>query len=125
MKIYIPILKQEIKEGQIHSSEVTVPFEIDTSVYSEERWEQNFPALAAHEGLFEYIGRIQENSLTARVKVASMLKAIYCLIECAETPTYKDFAQMFNLAVPEYTERLISTLKDAFSLILNGSTTKN
>lgn len=125
MRIDIPVLKQNISNGEIRSQEINVPFEIDTSVYSEERWEQNFPALAAREGLFEYISRIKENALTERVKVASMLKAIYCFLESKEIKSYKDFAQMFNLAVPEYTERLITTLKESFDLILNSSSVKN
>lgn len=125
MKIQIPILKQQIKDNEIISEEIISDFDIDTSIYSEERWEQNFPVLAAHEGLFEYVGRIQDKAITDRVRVASMLKAIYCFIESEDIHSYKEFAQMFNLAVPEYTERLISTLKNSFSLIINGASVKN
>ena len=125
MKIDIPILKQEIVDGQLISSERSEKFEIDTSVYSEERWEQNFPALAEKEGLFQYISRVQENALTDRVKVACMLKAIYCFIESDAVSSYKEFAQMFNLAAPEYTDKLIATLKQAFEIILNSSSVKN
>ena len=125
MLIELPILEQKITDGQILSSESYAAFNIDTSVYSEERWEQNFPSLAVKEGLFEYIARIKENAVTDRVKVACMLKAIYCFIESDKIPTYKAFAQMFNLAVPEYTNRLIECLHSAFHLILNGSSTKN
>ena len=125
MKIQLPILEQEIADGRIISKERTAIFNIDTSVYSEERWEQNFPALAEKEGLFQYIERIQQNSVTERVKVACMLKAVYCFIESEEVPTYKDFAQMFNLATPEYTTRMIEALRSAFNAILNGSSVKN
>lgn len=125
MKIDIPILKQEMKDGQLVSSEVSEKFDIDTSVYSEERWEQNFPHLAEKEGLFQYIARVRENALTDRVKVACMLKAIYCFIESDSISSYKEFAQLFNLAAPEYTERLISTLKNAFEIILGSSSVKN
>lgn len=125
MKIELPILKQKIENDEIVSEERSAVFDIDTSVYSEERWEQNFPALAEKESLFQYIARVKENALTDRVKVACMLKAIYCFIESKETPTYKSFAQMFNLATPEYTDRIIQCLKNAFTLILNGSSVKN
>ena len=125
MRIELPVLKQEIVDGAIVSEETVEKFEIDTSVYSEERWEQNFPLLAEKEGLFQYIERIQKNALPGRVKVACMLKAIYCFIESDTIASYKEFAQMFNLAVPEYTERLISTLKQSFDLVLNGSSVKN
>lgn len=127
MRIELPILKQEMKENSIVvSDEHNAVFDIDTSVYSEERWEQNFPALAEKEGLFEYIDRISKHSdVTERVKVACMLKAIYCFVESKEVPTYKSFAQLFVLSAPEYTERLISKLHEAFKAILGGSSTKN
>lgn len=125
MKIQLPILDQSIVDGKIISTEKIADFNIDTSVYSEERWEQNFPALAKNEGLFQYIERIQQKSVTERVKVACMLKAVYCFIESEEIPTYKDFAQLFNLATPEYTTRMITALHSAFDAILNGSSVKN
>ena len=125
MKIELPVLDQKIVNGKLISNERTAIFNIDTSVYSEERWEQNFPALASREGLFQYVERIQKDSVTERVKVASMLKAIYCFIESDEIPTYKAFAQMFNLATPEYTTRMINALHSAFEIILNGSSVKN
>lgn len=125
MKIELPVLDQKIVNGELISNERNAIFNIDTSVYSEERWEQNFPALASREGLFQYVERIQKDSVTERVKVASMLKAVYCFIESDEIPTYKAFAQMFNLATPEYTTRMINALHSAFELILNGSSVKN
>lgn len=125
MKIELPILDQKMENGEIVTSERLAIFDIDTSVYSEERWEQNFPALAANEGLFQYIERVQENAVTDRVRVSCMLKAIYCFIESAEVPTYKQFAQMISLSTPEYTVRMLESLKAAFNAILNGSSVKN
>lgn len=125
MKIEIPILSQQLKDGQVISEEKTATFDIDTSVYSEERWEQNFPQLAARESLFQYIERIQSAEAIERVKIISMLKAVYCFIESDKVPTYKSFAQMFNLAAPEYVDRLIEQLKAAFDAILAGSSVKN
>lgn len=125
MKIQLPVLEQSFVNGKIISTEKIASFDIDTSVYSEERWEQNFPDLAKNEGLFQYIERIQKNSVTERVKVACMLKAVYCFIESEEIPTYKEFAQMFNLSTPDYTTRMIGALHSAFEAILNGSSVKN
>ena len=125
MRVSIPVLEQEYTDNGIVSSEKDVCFDIDTSVYSEERWEQNFPDLAAREGLFQYAERIQNNSVSDRVRVSCMLKAIYCFLESDACPTYKSFAQLFNLAVPEYTERLITRLKQVFQAILGGSSVKN
>lgn len=125
MKIELPILEQKIEDGVVVSRERPALFDIDTSVYSEERWEQNFPLLAAKESLFAYIERIQENSITDRVRVSCMLKAIYCFMESPEIPTYKHFAQMISLSTPEYTTRMLESLKAAFNAILNGSSVKN
>ena len=125
MKVQIPILRQKLVDEKVVNEETTAIFDLDTSVYSEERWEQNFPQLAEKEGLFQYIERVQKNSLTERVKVACMLKAIFCFIESDEICSYKEFAKMFNLAVPEYTSNLIETLTNSFRMILNGSSVKN
>lgn len=125
MRIELPILEQKMENGVVVAKERTAVFDIDTSVYSEERWEQNFPALAEKEGLFQYIERVQDNSVTDRVRVSCMLKAIYCFIESSEIPTYKHFAQMINLSTPEYTMRMLESLKAAFNAILNGASTKN
>ena len=126
MKITLPILSQTIQGDQVISTETEQEFELDTSVYSEERWEQHFPIQAAKEGLYQYIERIHTAATTSeRVRVASMLKAIYCFIESSRIPTYKDFAMLFNLAAPDYTEKLIRKLHNAFKLVLNGSSVKN
>lgn len=125
MKVQIPILKQELKDNQLINTESTAVFDLDTSVYSEERWEQNFPLLAAHEGLFQYIERVQQNALTEKVKVVSMLKAIFCFIESDSITSYKDFAKMFSLSVPEYTTKLIESLTNSFKIILGASSVKN
>lgn len=125
MRILLPLLRQELAEDHIITTESQEVFDIDTSVYSEERWEQNFPQLAAKESLFQYIERVQGNAVTERVKVICMLKAIYCFIESDKVSSFKDFARMFNLATPEYTNNLIAKLKSSFNLILNGSSVKN
>ena len=125
MRINLPILKQDIVDGKIVSDKRYVSFDLDTSVYSEERWEQHFPILAAREGLFQYIEKVQENSISDRVKVASMLKAVFCFIESDEIQTYKEFAKMFNLATPEYTTELVNTLYSAFKLVIGSSSVKN
>lgn len=125
MIIELPLLKQEMVGEEILTTEKDVKFEIDTSVYSEERWEINFPHLAQHEGLFSYIERISENAISEKVKVIAMLKAIYCFIESKEVSSYKEFAKMFILSAPEYVSKLISKLTFAFKLVLKGSAVKN
>ena len=129
MKIRLPLLRQEIVNNTIVSQEEILEVELDTSVYSEERWEQNFPELAKREGLFQYIERIHEatknGEVDKRVSVISMLKAIYCFLEFEGYMDYKSFCKMFNLAQTEYTTKLIEELKRAFKLILGSSSVKN
>lgn len=125
MKIEIPTLREEIREGELVREEKTILLDIDTSVYSEERWEQNFPLMAQHEGLFQYIERVSEIQTSDRVRVVAMLKALYCFVESSEIPTYKAFAQMFSLSATDYTERLINKLLETFRLITGSSTVKN
>ena len=95
IKVEIPLLEEKIESGQLVRNERSILLEVDPSVYSEERWEQNFPAQAEREGLFEYIERVQASQVSERVRVASMLKALYCFVESNDIPTYKSFAQMF------------------------------
>lgn len=125
MRIDLPIIHKAIVNDEVHIEQGSISLDIDTSVYSEERWEQHFPSLAEKEGLFQYIERIQSGAVTDRVKVACMLKAIYCFVESSDLPDYRSFAMLFDLAVPEYTEKLITCLKGSFEKIIGGSATKN
>lgn len=125
MKVKLPLLHQELKDEQLVKTEELIVFDIDTSVYSEERWEQHFPDLCVKSSLFQYIEKVQNNSISDRVKVAGMLKALFCFMESERIQTYKEFAQMFVLSDPDYTDRLIGKLKSIFSLILNSSSVKN
>ena len=125
MLIKLPILHQEIVDGKLHNTEKLENFELDTSVYSEERWEQHFPLQAKRESLFQYVERVRQDAINDRVKVISMLKAIFCFIESDAIPSYKKFAQMFILSEEEYTTKLLTQLKSAFELVLGSSSVKN
>lgn len=126
MLVELPIFTQELVDDKIITKEKTAAFDVDTSIYSEERWEQNFPELAKREGLFQYIERIDKSKdVSERVRVSAMLKAVYCFLESKEIPTYKSFAQLFSVSAPEYTQKLIDRLTSIFKQILNGSATKN
>ena len=126
MKVAIPILRQSFDGGKVVNEEKEELFDIDTSVYSEERWEQHFPAQAKQESLFEYIERVQHSKdVSDRVRVSAMLKAVYCFVESDTVPSYKQFAQLFVLSNPDYTERLINRLVSVFRAVSEGSAVKN
>lgn len=125
MKITLPILQQDLVDNKVQTQEKLIEFKLDTSVYSEERWEIHFPLLAKNESLFEYIDKVHNNAISDRVKIACMLKAIYCFIDSDDLPSYKEFAQLFNLATPNYTSNLIESLRAAFAAVYDGSAVKN
>lgn len=129
MRATIPIIKQEYdeKSNSVKTTNGILQVDIDTSVYSEERWEKFFPTNAAREGLFQYIERLAsvKNAVGERAYVASILKAVYCFIESDELPTYKDFAQLFILSDADYVHKLIQSLLNLFTAIIGDSATKN
>ena len=125
MRLELPLLHQELRDDEVVSIRSSTVFEIDTSVYAEERWEQNFPKLAEKESLFQYVDRVKGDSTTDRVRLTAMLKAVYCFIESDAVPTYKDFAKLFSLSDSAYTEELISKLITAFKAITGSSSVKN
>ena len=126
MRFTLPILHQEIVDGRLVQTKSKIDVLLDTSIYSEERWEKFFPEKASRgETLFGYVEKIQNSGVSDRVQVASMLKAIFCFIESNELSTFKDFAQMFALNNAEYITELIKSLKEAFFLVLGSSATKN
>jgi hypothetical protein len=128
MKIKLPLLRKEFDEKTKTVKQIrgTLECDIDTTVYAEERWERHFPELAQREGLFEYAERITGHKEEGgRAYVAALLKAVFCFIESDDLPTYKSFAQLFDLADEKYSTELINGFKDAFDLILGSSATKN
>jgi hypothetical protein len=125
MRLELPLLHQELRDDEVVSIRSSTVFEIDTSVYAEERWEQNFPKLAEKESLFQYVDRVKGDSTTDRVRLTAMLKAVYCFIESDAVPTYKDFAKLFSLSDSKYTEELINKLITAFKAITGSSSVKN
>ena len=96
---------------------------IDTSLFAEERWEQNFPHNAKSETLFAYIERMKAaGAIENKAYILSNLKALYCFMEGDDIPDFKSFCQLFDLADGEYLNELIEKIKFVFEVVLNGST---
>ena len=128
MIISLPILKQEYDETteKVSTVEGVIKCDLDTSVYAETRWEKHFPEIAKSCPLFDYVDRILANKdYTAKVHVASMLKAVYCFIDSDDLPTYKSFAMLFNLGDSAFCNKLINKLLKIFKLAVESSITKN
>lgn len=125
IKTKLPVLDKELDETQkkvvSHPREIDV--EIDTSLFAEERWEQNFPHNAKNETLFAYVERIQKSGLMeSKAHILSNLKALYCFLESKELPDFKSFLKLFDLADAEYLTRLVDKIKFVFEIALSTAT---
>ena len=124
IKTKLPVQEKEINEqNKLVKTERQIDVEIDTSLFAEERWEQNFPHNAKNETLFAYIERIRKAGLMeSKAHILSNLKALYCFLESKELPDFKSFLKLFDLADAEYLTRLVDKIKFVFEIALKTAT---
>lgn len=125
IKTTLPVVEKSIDEQakKIVVNKKSINVTIDTSLFAEERWEQNFPVNAKRETLFAYIERMKKTGqLEDKANVLSNLKALYCFMEGDAIPDFKSFCQMFDIADGEYLNELIEKIKFVFDVALNSST---
>ena len=123
IKTKIPVQDKEINaENKLVVAEREIEVKIDTSLFAEERWEQNFPHNAKNETLFAYVERIQNAGVVGGANIVSNLKALYCFMESDAIPDFKSFLQMFDLADAEYLTRLVDKIKFVFEIALSTAT---
>lgn len=124
MKISLQVVtRDEIvnKKRVVEYGEKT--FDLDVSLACQMRWEAKFPELAAKEDLIDYAQRIKEAGSTSAAGILSMLKTVYCFFDT--DMTFTRFLKMFDFSNAEYTERLVSEIKDIFEIVLEGAAEKN
>ena len=120
----LPIIKKSIdeKSNKLTVIEDTINVDIDTSIFAEERWAANFPANAKNETLFAYIERVKNAGLIeSKAHILSNLKALYCFMEGKDIADFKSFCQLFDLADADYLNKLVDTMKNIFTFVLNAS----
>lgn len=119
------VSSQKIVDGKVVSEHKKIDVEIDTSLYSELRWEQNFSANAQREGLFDYITRISAAKMEkpSAAVIISELKAIYCLGDFHMN--FGDFLRLFNVADVAETEKLTKQIVDIFEAVNKSAIEKN
>lgn len=124
IKTTLPVVEKQIdEEGKLAVNKKNINVAIDTSLFAEERWEQNFPHNAKNETLFAYIERMKAaGTIENKAYILSNLKALYCFMEGSDIPDFKSFCQLFDLADGEYLNELIEKIKFVFEVVLNGST---
>ena len=124
IKTTLPVVEKQIDaEGKLVVSKKNINVAIDTSLFAEERWEQNFPHNAKNETLFAYIERMKAAGMIEnKAYILSNLKALYCFMEGDAIPDFKSFCQMFDIADGEYLNELIEKIKFVFDVALTSST---
>lgn len=124
IKTKLPVLEKEmVADNKVVTTEREIDVEIDTSLFAEERWEQNFPHNAKTETLFAYVERIQKSGLLeSKAHILSNLKALYCFLESKELPDFKSFLKLFDLADGQYLTRLTDKIKLVFEIALSTAT---
>ena len=124
VKVKLPAVEKTIDEtgGRLVTREKEIEVTVDTSVFSEERWEICFPNNAKRETLFAYVERVrQAGLLDSHTQILSNLKALFCFLEGADIPDFKSFCRLFDLADAERCETLVSKIKQVFELVLGSS----
>lgn len=123
-KTTMPIFEQKEVKGRLINTKKTIEVTIDTSVFAEQRWEDNFPKQAEKETLMNYVSRIikKKNQKTIAY-VLSSLKAIYCFMKSSDFPDFETFAQNFNLTQEKALNELVDRMTYIFKLALGSSTT--
>lgn len=122
-KTTMPIFEQKEVKGKLITVEKTIEVTIDTSVFSEQRWEDHFPKQAEKETLTNYVSRIQKTKNKKCIAyVLSGLKALYCFIKSSNFPDFESFASNFNLADSNSLNKTVERIKYIFNLVLNSST---
>lgn len=124
IKTKLPIQRKTLNaDGKIELEKKDVLVEVDTSIFAEQRWEAHFPLNAERETLFAYVERIQEESKRGNINFLSILKAVYCFIECDEIQDFKSFCQLFDISDKNYFKRLTDKIEEIFNFVLTSSAT--
>lgn len=123
MKITLPVLKEEFKDGKIVSAKSEKEFNIDMSLNAQIRFETKFPKLAERENLFDYSQRIFAIKEKSPALSISKLKLIYCWFNTEMS--FDEFVAMFTCTNITYTNELEDRLATVFEAIADNSAEKN
>lgn len=124
IKIKIPLNDREIVDGKIKNNPGEIVAHLDMTVFAEERWQKHFPENAKNETLFAYVERMQKQNKTSKkdmVTIISNLKALYCFLKSDELPTFKTFAQLFDLSDQVTLDKQVKVIREAFDIVLQSS----
>lgn len=120
-KTTMPIFEQVEQDGKLITNRKEISVVIDTSIYSEQRWETHFPKQAEKETLTAYVSRINNNRNNSTGYVLSCLKALFCFIKANEFPDFETFCQQFNLADQKALNEIVERISYIFNIALTSS----
>lgn len=123
MKITLPVLKEEFKDGRVVSERTEKEFNIDVTLVAQMRYETKFPELAKSENLLDYAQRIFAIKEQSQALVISKLKLIYCWFDTEMS--FEEFLAMFTCTNINYTKELVEKLSAVFTAIADSSAEKN
>lgn len=125
----LPIFQYQYDEEkkQVISQRKDIDVLIDTSIFSQQRWEAHFPLLAEKETLQAHLERVKKiNAKGLDIpKIISILKVLFCFIDSNEFSTFEDFSKAFSIPNTNDLEILINKIKDIFEAIVNSSAVKS
>lgn len=120
-KTTMPIFEQIEQNGKLVTNRKEISVIIDTSIYSEQRWEIHFPHQAEKETLTAYVSRISNNKSNSTSYVLGCLKALFCFIKANEFPDFESFCQQFNLADQNSLNEITERINYIFNIALTSS----
>ena len=123
MKITLPVLEEEFKEGKVVSKHTEKEFNVDVTLVAQMRYETKFPELAKSEDLLNYAQRIFAIKEQSQALIISKLKLIYCWFDTEMS--FKEFLAMFSCTNINYTKELVEKLSAVFKAIADSSAEKN
>lgn len=119
----IPILDEE--SGEITQMKV----EVDTSLYSQMRWEKTFPEIAKTEDIFDFTQRLAHMNIASLdaskmlPRAISLLKPIYCFVD--SSMAWDEFVKQFKICDSKYFDMLVQSCAQILKYVLGSSSEKN
>lgn len=101
MKIKLPIIKKELIDGEVVKKRSDLEVDIDTSFRAHLKWEEHFLETMKYDltTYTEMVKKWLEDENSAKVKLLSILKLLYCYVNSDKLPTFKEFCSLFDYEV--------------------------
>lgn len=119
MLIKLPTIKKTYINDEVKVEREEITFNLDTSAYSELRYEQYFKEQLPDKSLTDFVirmSRITDNEVKSNY--LSVLKVLYCYLESDKTPTFIDFIKLFDVSIAD---ELLQKVQQIFKLAVSSA----